>query len=91
MATYILCYDLHTPGQKYECIEQKLEKYGTKWKFQQSNWIIETSDSASTIRDLISSCLDKNDKTFVAKLSGEAAWRGYSDKAATWLKKRLKK
>jgi len=89
MATYIVTYDLNIPGQKYTCIEQKMERYGTKWKFQQSVWIVETPDKAQDIRDHIKPCLDTNDKLFVGKLSGEAAWSGYSDKGNTWLKNRL--
>lgn len=56
---------------------------------QQSVWIIVTDQTAVQIRDYLGPCLDSNDKLFVAKLSGEAAWKGYKDSITQWLKKFL--
>lgn len=89
MAVYIVTYDLHKQGQNYECIIQKLNAYGTHWHMQQSVWIIETTQSAAQVRDNLITCLDANDKLFVAKLSGEAAWYGYTSDINQWLKQRL--
>lgn len=89
MAAYIVCYDLHEPGQKYECLREKLGAYGTYWKAQQSVWVIVSSQSAVDIRNNLKTCLDNNDKLFVAKLSGEAAWVGYGQKVDDWLLKNL--
>jgi CRISPR/Cas system-associated endoribonuclease Cas2 len=89
MAAYIVSYDLHVSGQNYECIVKKLESYGTHWHMQRSVWIIITSQSAIQIRDFLSPCLDSNDKLFVGKLSGEAAWTGYRAQITEWLKKHL--
>ena len=33
--------------------------------------------------------IDKNDKLFVGKLTGEAAWYGESDAVTKWLKENL--
>jgi hypothetical protein len=33
--------------------------------------------------------IDSNDELLVAKLSGEAAWTGFSDKCSNWLKENL--
>lgn len=54
-----------------------------------SVWIIITSQGAIQIRDFLSPCLDSNDKLFVGKLSGEAAWTGYRAQITEWLKKHL--
>ena len=89
MATYIVTYDLHAKGQNYDCIHQKLKSYGTNWHVQGSVWLIQTSQSAVQVRDYLSTCLDSNDKLLVAKLSGEAAWKGYSQKVTDWIKARL--
>lgn len=86
MATYIVTYDLHQQGQNYDCIHKKLKDYGTHWHVQGSVWIIKTTQSAVEVRDHLAPCLDSNDKLIVAKLSGEAAWRGYGDKISEWLK-----
>ncbi len=89
MAAYIIAYDLHQAGQNYSCLTKKLEAYGTHWHMQGSVWIIGTNQSATQIRDNLSPCLDANDKLFVSRLSGEAAWYGYGDDISQWLKNLL--
>lgn len=89
MSAYIVSYDLHQQGQNYTCLIEKLKGYGTHWHMQQSVWIVVTNQTAVQIRDNLSPCLDSNDKLFVGKLSGEAAWKGYSSSITQWLKKHL--
>lgn len=91
MATFIVTYDLHKQGQNYQCIIQKLSAYQYHWHMQGSVWIIETTQSAVEIRNHLNSCLDQNDKLFVGRLEGEAAWSGYADNVSNWLKGRLEK
>jgi hypothetical protein len=85
MPAYIVAYDLKVPGQKYECIRPKIEAYGTYWHFQQSVWLVQSDDSAETIHTNLSACLDANDKLFVARLEGEAAWEGYDKDGNDWI------
>jgi len=91
MSAYIVTYDLHTPGQKYACLKEKIEAYGYYCHLQGSVWIIVASNDAKSIRDNLQSCLDNNDSLFVARLSGEAAWTGFSDETTKWLKEGLNK
>lgn len=86
MPAYIVTYDLHKQGQNYSCLTKKLEAYGYYWHMQGSVWIIKTSETCVQIRDNLSSCLDSNDKLFIAKLQGEAAWTGYTQEHTNWLK-----
>lgn len=89
MACYIVAYDLHEEGQNYNCLHKKLKAYPTHWHMQGSVWIVSTDETAKQIRDHLKPCLDKNDDLFVGKLSGEAAWSGYSGDVSEWLKKFL--
>lgn len=91
MSVFIVTYDLHKQGQNYSCITNKLASYPTHWHLQGSVWIIETSQSAAQVRDALLPCLDANDKLLVARLSGQAAWYGYSDHNSRWLKGLLEK
>jgi hypothetical protein len=86
MSKFIVSYDLHKAGQNYTCIINKLKSYGSYWHIQGSVWIIATQENATQIRDKLKACLDSNDKLFVAKLSGEAAWKGYPDNVSQWIK-----
>lgn len=89
MSAFIVTYDLHQQGQNYTCIINKLKAYPTHWHMQGSVWIVVTAQSAVEIRDNLKPCLDSNDKLFVGKLSGEAAWLGYSQNITQWLKNQL--
>lgn len=91
MAAYIVTYDLKKSGQNYTCITGKLEKYPAYWHMQGSVWIIESTKTAAQIRDDLVACLDQNDNLFVGKLSGEAAWQGFTTKGTNWLKSLLEK
>lgn len=89
MPSYIVAYDLHQQGQNYDCLIENLKSYGTHWHMQRSVWIIYADQTSAQIRDKLLPCLDSNDKLFVAKLSGEAAWYGYNDNINQWLQKHL--
>ncbi len=89
MTAYIVTYDLHTVGQNYDCLYEKLKSYGTWCRIQDSVWVVVTTVTASQIRDHLATCLDGNDKLFVARLTGEAAWMAHSVEVSDWLKKNL--
>lgn len=90
MSTYMIGYDLNKPGQNYDDLYEAIKNQGsTWWHHLDSTWIIVSTKTAVDIRDNLSKYLDSNDKLLVAKLSGEAAWKGFSDKGSDWLKKNL--
>ncbi|WP_417320227.1 CRISPR-associated protein Cas2 [Erythrobacter aureus] len=89
MSAYIVTYDLHKQGQNYDCLVKKLKQYSGWFHMQGSVWVISTNSTSTQIRDDLKSCLDSNDKLFVGKLSGEAAWWGYTQVDTDWLKKHL--
>ena len=85
---YIITYDLCKPGQNYDELINAIKTYN--WcKIAESAWVVTTTKKASEIRDHLKSKIDKNDKLFVGKLNGEAAWYGESDTVTKWLKENL--
>ena len=85
---YIITYDLYKPGQNYDELIKAIKTY--YWcKIAESAWVVTTTKSSSEIRDHLKSKIDKNDKLFVGKLTGEAAWYGESDDVTKWLKENL--
>lgn len=84
MSAFIIAYDLNKQGQNYDCIIKKLEELGA-WHMQQSVWILSSTSSASSIRDALGDCLDKNDRLFVGKITA-GAWKGLGTDATNWLK-----
>lgn len=89
MSGFLVVYDLNTPGQNYTCIIEKLEKRYKAYHMQQSAWVISSITLTTVqIRDDLASCLDTNDKLFVAKLD-ETAWKTISEAADNWLKQAI--
>ena len=91
MPSYIVAYDLDGPNRNYDCLNKKLEAYGTHWKPQGSVWIIKTEEAASTVRDKLRPCLDKGDELFVLELGEYGAWIGYNKDVDRWIHMILKK
>ena len=89
MKSYLITYDLNSPGQDYNSLYEDIKGLGTWWHCLDSTWIVKSSLSAKEIRDKLSPSIDGNDAFLVAKMSGEAAWKGFSTDCSTWLKDNL--
>lgn len=75
MNSIIVTYDLRSPGRDYSELYKKLKSY-TGWaKITESTWLLKTALSCVDVRDDILSVIDNNDRLFVTKSTGEAAWR----------------
>ncbi len=86
MAVFQITYDLHRPHQQYaELIKAIEETFPTHWHFQLSSWIISSTWNAAQIRDWLGKHIDSDDLLFVARLSGDWAALGMSDKGGAWI------
>lgn len=74
MAVKLITYDLCTPGKDYSSLYDKLDTYSNCMRIEESVYLTNSTKSCSTIRDELKTVLDSNDRLFVAKLTGEAAW-----------------
>ena len=88
MASYLITYDLNSPGQNYNDLYTVIKGLGTWWHCLDSTWIIKSNLTAVQIRDSLSAKIDKNDSLLVASISS-AAWKGFSADCSDWLKKNL--
>ena len=89
MKSYVIGYDLNTPGQDYTKLFDAIKSYGYWWHHLDSTWIIRTDKTAVQIRDHLKQFIDKNDELLVVGLTREAAWIGFNDKGSSWLKDNL--
>lgn len=89
--TYIIGYDLNSPGQKYERLFEQIKKLsgGNWWHHLDSTWVIKYVGSASDLRNALQPYIDTNDELLVAALTGEAAWVGFNKEGSNWLKNNL--
>ncbi len=87
MAIYSISYDLSNPGRDYDSLSNAIVNYGSWWHQTGSVWIISVNNTTSVaIREYLTQFIDRNDKLFVARLSGEWAAYGFSDEEYGWMK-----
>ena len=89
MTTYLISYDLSTPGRNYDDLIEHIKAYGTWSHPLQSVWLVSTTLSAEQVRDAAAKFLDSNDKILVVVASRDGAWRGIAEKVSDWLKTHL--
>lgn len=90
MAVYMVGYDLNKPLQNYAELIDAIKSYGTWWHHLDSTWIIETDDTAASVRDNLGQHIDGDDELLVATIKAPAAWKGFNEKGSGWLKEHLK-
>lgn len=91
MSSYIITYDLRQTGRNYAGLYESIKGISGTWAhITESSWLVVADNLSSVaIRDSLGKALDNNYKLFVAKLSGEAAWRGLSKSQTDWIKSNL--
>ena len=87
MNCFIITYDLIRGGD-YTALHNAIKSYGTWAKITESTWGIVTRKSAEEIRDSLLIHMDNNDRLFVIKSGGEAAWMNAICKNE-WLQKHI--
>lgn len=74
MASYLITYDLRK-NRDYTSLYSAIKSYGTWAKITESSWIVVTEQNAVQVRDFLSNSLDEDDRLFVMKYGGAAAWK----------------
>ena len=74
MDSLIIEYDLCSPGQNYDELYKAIKSYSNWGHVTKSTWLIKTDDSCEKVRNNLLPHIDKNDRLFVGKLTGDAAW-----------------
>lgn len=74
MTSMIIEYDLCSPGRNYDGLYKAIKAYGVWAHITESTWFIKTNESCVQVRDKLLAHMDRNDRIFVAELTGVAAW-----------------
>ncbi len=89
MKSYIISYDLHSPGRDYSSLIPAIKELGNWCHAFESFWVIQTGKTAVEVRDVLISHIDSNDQLLVISSGGEGAWRNLSADVSSWLNKNL--
>jgi len=84
MTRYLITYDLNQPDQEYEDLYDAIKSYSSYIHAMDSVWFIDTSDSASDVRDDLKRYTSSNDELFISKITAWASNNVDSD-ATDWL------
>jgi len=74
MFSYLISYDL-IHNKNYDEIHKIIRSFEFWAKITESFWCIKSDKSCTEIRDILLHSMDNDDRLFVAKSSGEAAWK----------------
>ncbi|PAQ00656.1 hypothetical protein LRP31_01000 [Mesorhizobium mediterraneum] len=65
MHNLYLAYDLITPGQKYEAVQNRIKQLGRWYKHQYSLYYVQSSLTAEQAHNFVRGVMDTNDKLVV--------------------------
>jgi hypothetical protein len=89
---HMVAYDLKTPNdiaENYELIIGAIKSEFRSWcHIEQSVWLVDSEDNASTVRDSLKAYLHPGDVLFVAPLQGGWASWNFGNTRNEWLKGR---
>lgn len=71
MQTFLVTYDLMSPGKDYQSLVSELQRLGGQ-RVLLSVWTIQSSHAATDLRDHLAKFVDRNDRVFVAAMSSWA-------------------
>lgn len=88
MSTLLIGYDLDRPAQNYANLEAAIKAIGDWWHHLDSTWLVVTPHTPTQVRDALAKHIDSRyDKLLVIDISRDAAaWIGFNDQGAKWLK-----
>ena len=75
MKSMLISYDLRSPGRNYDDLYDVIKSFPDWAHITESTWCVKTHLDCVELRDKLCSVLDRNDRMFVAELTGVAAWR----------------
>lgn len=90
MYTMMVGYDLNKAGKNYDDLITSIKSLGAWWHYLDSTWLVKTSLSTSDVRDKLGRYIDTDDELLVIDVTkGPAAWKGFDESAAKWLRDNL--
>ncbi|HRI47704.1 MAG TPA: hypothetical protein PK559_11415 [Ignavibacteriaceae bacterium] len=87
MKCYIITFELASIGN-YVQLYNAIKTYRIWARLTRSTWAIVTDQSVKHVRDHLGTYIYPNDRIFVVKSGGAAAWRNIRA-SSQWLKKHL--
>ena len=68
MAVYMISYDLNSPTNNREKVEQSIKSLGTWCKYVTTTFLVSTTYDLGTVEAIATKHLDSNDRMIVCKI-----------------------
>ena len=68
MAVYMISYDLHSPTNNREKVENAIKSLGSWCKYVTTTFLVKTDFSSSDVQDIATKHLDSNDAMIICKV-----------------------
>lgn len=85
MTTFVITYDLKTPGQDYQTLYDELNRLSAH-RALESFWLLSVNNTAQEVHDHLKSFIDSNDSLFVAELTKNKHYSGARSGTNDWLR-----
>lgn len=84
--TIIIVWEILSPEDNYKVGRAIRNKYIKRQQLTDTAYLVKTTDEYNIVRDYIisnSEVFDTEDKLFVAKITSDAAWKGFGESLHT--------
>jgi hypothetical protein len=88
MATILIGYDFHAPGDPaHEQLVKAIQSLGVWWHHLETIWIVKCDQTPAAIRDQLMLHVSSDDQLLVIDISGDTTeWFGVNETGSAWLK-----
>ncbi len=86
MTLFLISLNPATDIANQDKFTEAMESFSGHWQEAPGTWIIKSSLNAAQVRDHIKQFLGPDDGILVCGLTGEVAWRGFSEESSLKLK-----
>ncbi|HLO83895.1 MAG TPA: hypothetical protein VK203_02615 [Nostocaceae cyanobacterium] len=87
----MITYDLKTPGQNYQGLDEAIKSLGNYWHYLGSTWLVDTTHTTKQVRDYLKQFIDYNDRLLVTKVDPSDVSGWLPEKAWNWIYKRRRR
>lgn len=85
---YMISYDLHSPTQNRENVENSIKNLGTWCKYLTTTFLVKTTKGSFEVQQAVTKFLDSNDRMIICEINKPIqGW--LSDKQWEWIHENL--
>lgn len=89
MNTILIHYELHGTNRDYDALYQQIRSCGAWCHVHESLWLVNTTRTASEIRDHVGMVLKQRDQILTIDVSGRPWATNYRNEQTSWMRQNM--